>query len=229
MTSMMEKPTSNKAKSFNRFTKKHDHGTVANKRLKFPLPIDKDGTILERSYLESKGVPLEDDASAFDDMSPAELEAVADKILHDAESDQNVLDFVDRQNEGFYDAAANQYFDAEYSVLEQLEIFKSRLDGLKSQLEALPAYSDTPGYEPVNTQRLNLEGKIDVLIADIRDLLGESNYPEAAYGQENNREFNKRMARAATLDYDYDQDDHGDKTYKYDSHVNIRTAPKSTK
>lgn len=106
----MEKPTSKKAKSFNRFNRRQDHGDAAqregriNKSLR---SLDKDPYFhmteltarqnADKAYLRE----VINDGLMISQPTSAELEAEANRILAEAESRKNVDEF--EGQEAFYD------------------------------------------------------------------------------------------------------------------------------
>lgn len=169
-----------------------------------------DAVIADRAHLKNTI------ASGVDDylnvLSPAELEEEANRILAESESDDYADDFEGRSA----DEDRDYIGEVGLSQTERIQTLQGDLKELKAQLARLPVYSqeatnNNSWFQMIDQQRLDLEGSIDEVITEIKELLGESDYPEAALGVASRADIRNRMARVATLD-DYSDDDLSDDT-----------------
>ena len=203
----MEKPQSKKAKKFN-FSGTQNHGDAAQRKghqadgYYWETRYDQRGKInTDKTYLKEV---IRDGLN--DEPTPAELEAEADRILAEAEAEENVDDFEGRRSYAEYE----DYDEDGMAFEEYLKFLQAKLNGLKEELSQLPHLTkNDPDYKLVDEERLTLEGETMAIIAAIRELLNENDYPEAVYGVESKRDIRNRLARTATLD-DYNEDDFGD-------------------
>jgi hypothetical protein len=235
MTSMIDKPRSKKAKTHERFSGTQDHGEAgqrAGRRKKTPdhgyweQRWDRRGAVnTDKTYLNEV---IRD--GLVDDKTSAELEDEAERILADTELGDEVDDIYTSEasptgdyEHGYYDPNDGSYFESGYSYSERLKHLQVTLEGLNYQLSLLPRnIENVPGYEPVDEQRLALEGSIQETIYEINGLLGQFDYPEATYGVKNKKEVRDRTARTATLD-EFSDDDFGDDDREQPVHIhNVR-------
>lgn len=222
---MIEKPKTNKAKSHYRHNGTQDHGDAGQRKGRETIghweekwerrgPENADKAYLKEIIRDG----LDD---YYSHMSPKELEQEADRILSETESEENVDYFLlsDRKPYayGYHDSSDGRYFEADYSYGERLKTLEATLKSLKNQLADMPGLSDDDRF---NQQQFTVEAEIDEVITEIRELLGESDYPEATRGISSRRDIKNRNARAATLD-DYDEDDFGDDNTAVGARVKI--------
>ena len=214
----MEKPQSNKAKSFNRFSGRHDHGTIANKREKPADRVDSRGTFFDKAYLEAKGMP-DPNFPTLGEMTHDQLEAEADRILRREEETNAALEWlpIDNVPEALKRMA-----------IMYRDLYKQRLD-LIDALAAKPEDFEVEAglehdIEQLETQLESLEVQMQAIMSDDYDrdpTIGE------AEGR-TEKEIRDSLARAATLDT-YDEDDFGDEyrgTKYSSSHVRISNRPR---
>lgn len=212
---MIEKPKSNKAKSHYKHNSLQDHGSAAQRK----GHLDEDGYWGNR--WERRGVESADKTylkeiirDGLDDyykhMTPAELEHEADIILDEVDSDDDEIFQTESHRNpydyGYYDANDGQYFEADYSHNERLKKLAHNLKDLKNRIKDMPSIA---GDDSFNQQRFAIEAEIDETIAEIRFLLNEHDYPEAAFGVNSVRNLRNRNERDAT-EGDYSEDDYGD-------------------
>lgn len=214
MTSMLEKPRSNKAETYFRYNgKRADHGTIANKRVKGQEPTDKDGAYFDKNYLQAKGVPTED----YDSMSYAQLEAAADRLLAEPYENearnsalQDLADFEEIVTEAATGGVSEELAD---KLAQFVQHYKRRVELVIDK--GINALDES---EKAELQFLN--DVLDELDDELTEMLRseEHNPTIAETGKRTEREIRKSLARAATLDT-YEDDDNGD--YDGGSHIRI--------
>ena len=216
MTSMMEKQPSKKAKSYNRFNGKQDHGDAASRKGHSDYGYWEDqydhrgAANMDKTMLKQD---LDGELNALDDIRDDTLAldmAEEDKKMAEAWALAADEDDFDLNDETYY--SSNDHFDAEDGPghSDYLKFLNNKLEQMRKELESIPHLTeDDPDYKATDQARLTLESEILEVVAEIREALNQVEYPEASYGVESKRDIRKRLARAATMD-DYSEDDFGD-------------------
>lgn len=234
MTSMMEKPQSNRAKTYHRFNGKQDHGSaqeheghrkkVAYTDTYWETKYNSRGAVNKSKTILRQDLDGERDArdDIRDDTFTLDM-AEQDKKMAEAwatiaEED----DSYDQYNE-MYSAGNDVYAENDLGHSEYLKFLNNKLEQLRNELESIPHLDQNdPDHKSTDQARLALEAELLEVVAEIRELLNQYDYPEASYGIASKRDIRNRMARAATLD-DYSDDDFGDTEQESAVHVrNIR-------
>ncbi len=226
MTSMLEKPQSNRAKSF----RKQDHGSAAERQgriKKDSIVWEKDPFYVERArnHMEKadKAYLNELIRSALEDESPAERDYEASQRKSKEHSDRVVSEYqvIARLNgHGGYEEAALQ---------KELDDLYARAKEIVKELNELPR--DAKQTEGLWTQaeldsRVDeLEGELEVVKWRIDDFEGNEIAPTmATYDQKTKKEIEKITARTVMQDGSLSDDDFGD--YSGDSHIRISNRPR---
>ncbi len=223
MTSMMEKPQSKRAKSFNRFSGKQNHGEAAQRRGRAEQndfvskdwrkrwnergPIAADKTYMKEAIQDGLHADLTSDELKFAEAS--------EKI--ETESLENVKDFEDGRYRGEDD------FDDEEAYIDYLY---SRAAHIVDQLNELPRTADGESMSQAELDSIKdeLEAELDSIKASIE--IEEGELPRTSdFGLKTKREIKNAMAKRATLDHSYVEDDDVDDEV-FDSHITIRNAPR---
>lgn len=214
MTSMMEKPQSKKAKTYNRFNSKQDHGDAAGRKGHINYGYWEDqydnrgAAILDKTTLKQD---LHGESRALDDIRDDKLAldmAEQDKKMAEAWAEQLDDEF---DNEMEYSSTTGDiYAEDGMGQTEYLKFLNNKLEELRAELESIPHLDhNDPDHKLTDQARLTLEAELLEVVAEIRELLNQNDFPEAAYGVASKRDIRNRMARAATMD-DYSEDDFGD-------------------
>lgn len=223
MTSMMEKPQSKKAKTYNRFSGKQDHGDAASRKghinygywedqYEHRGAVNKDKTMVKQD--------LHGELNAFDDIRDDSFAldmAEQDKKMAEAWAEQLDDEF---DNDMEYSSTTGDiYVEDGMAHTEYLKFLNNKLNELRSELESIPHLDhNDPDHQSNDQARLALEAELLEVVTEIRELLNQNDFPEAAYGVASKRDIRNRMARAATLD-DYSEDDFGDTEQESAIHV----------
>ena len=214
----MEKPQSNRAKSFNRFNGTHDHGTTANQRTTARERIDSKGSFFDKNYLNEKGTPAPG-YPTIGEMTHDQLEAEADRLLRRDEEANRELEWLP--------------LDSKSEVLKSMAImFQDLYRQMLELQDALATASEDYEVE------LGLKGDIEQLKIQLEALevrmqvlMGEDHDYEPTIGEYEGRtekEIRDSLARAATLDT-FSEDDFGDEyrgTKHSNSHIRISNRPR---
>ncbi|MDQ5982232.1 MAG: hypothetical protein QG549_229 [Patescibacteria group bacterium] len=227
MTNMMEKPQSKKAKTYSRFYGKQDHGDAAARKGRVEKKPDYgywEQKFDERSAVNMAKTILKQDlhgeSGALDDIRDDNFAldmAKQDKKMAEAWAEQIDDEFDDEME--YSSTTGDIYAEDGMGHTEYLKFLNNKLEELRSELESVPHLDQNdPDHTSNDQARLQLEAELLEVVAEIRELLNQNDFPEAAYGVASKREIRNRMARAATLD-DYSEDDFGDTEQESAIHV----------
>lgn len=223
MTSMMEKPQSKKAKTHNRFSGKQDHGDAATRKGHVSYghwedQYDQRGAVNKNKIIVKQD--LHGELDALDDIRYDNFAldmAEQDKKMAEAWAEQIDDEFDDEME--YSSTTGDIYAEDGIGHTEYLKFLNNKLEELRSELESIPHLDrNNPDHTSTDQERLALEAELLEVVAEIRELLNQNDFPEAAYGVASKRDIRNRMARVATLD-DYSDDDFGDTEQESAIHV----------
>jgi len=211
MTNMMEKPQSKKAKTYNRFSGKQDHGDAASRKghinygywedqYEHRGAVNKDKTMVKQD--------LHGELNAFDDIRDDNFAldmAEQDKKMAEAWAEQLDDEF---DNDMEYSSTTGDiYVEDGMGHSEYLKFLNNKLNELRSELESIPHLDhNDPDHQSNDQARLSLESEILEVVAEIREALNQYEHPEASYDTLSKRAL-RRIAEDEGSMYDNSEDD----------------------
>jgi len=223
---MLKKPHSNRAKSFNH-PRSQDHGDAASRKgraRKRPGYYEGERSYDERGSTNADKTYLKEVIrSGLDDyynhMTPKELEEEADRILADDDKRDKALQDLQQYEEVVYEAAETNHEQIQPLLARFVVLYKRRVELVIDRgIDTLSAKEKDELKE--------LEETLDDLDEEITELLrSEDRRPTIGeYERKTDKEIRDKMAKAATLDYSYDEDDEVDDE-NFNSHIHISNRP----
>ena len=185
--------------------RRQDHGDAAGEKGHYPIS-EWDKAYDNRAFDKQDDLLFEEallEADNYNSMSSEQMEAVADRLLgEDTPALLKAAGEIISRVEGSND---------ETEAINLLDRYQSMHDTRLEILERIEA----EGYEGATELEVTasyLADELDLIEDDLIGLMNEqSMFPEEAeLGVKSKREIRGKMARQATLDHDYDDDDHGD-------------------